>query len=231
VAAPVPSPEWLETANRLSTVARQIVSVAHETNNLLQVITGSAEMLETGRDTPEQTLRRARIIGDHARRASELLSAVLDLARDASTAIEPTDIGRLTQHALDLRKYSLNRAKIATGFEPESGSAVALANRRWTLQILLNLLMNAEHALIGRTDARLVVRVQRDRSAVVVTVEDNGPGLGRGPSADAVNDSGPPLLGVGLEVASRLAHAQSGTLVIAAGERGGTVATLRLAMP
>jgi signal transduction histidine kinase len=221
-----PPPEWLEAANCLSTVAHQIASVAHEANNLLQVISGNAEMLETGRDTTEQLIRRAQVIGDHARRTSALLSSVLELSREDLARIETLDLRETAQRSLDLRKYALAKARIAVTFECADGVLRVRANRRRTLQILLNLLMNAERALSGRDSPRLLVRVARDQDQISLSVEDNGPGVG-GALAQAVGPA-PPVLGIGLRVANWLALAQSGTLQITAAPSAGTVATLRL---
>lgn len=228
-----PYPEWLEAANRLSTIAQQIATAAHEANNLLQVISGNSEMLELGRDTQEQVIRRAQIIGEHARRTSELLSTVLELSREGSSQAEAVDLGRLVERALNLRKYALARAGIAVSAECGSQQIYALANRRRTFQILLNLVMNAERALAGRERARLLVRAFRDGSEIVLSVQDDGPGICEGAPQQPARLTGTEpaaatTLGIGLRVATWLALAQSGTLLVTAADSGGTVATLRL---
>jgi C4-dicarboxylate-specific signal transduction histidine kinase len=227
------NPEWLEAANRLSTIAQQIATAAHEANNLLQVITGNAEMLELGRDTQEQVIRRAQIIGEHASRTSELLSTVLELSREGSLQVEAVDLRRMIERALKVRKYALARAGITASSECGDRQVYALANRRQTMQILLNLVMNAERALAGRERARLFVRALRDGNEIVLSVQDNGPGIREGgPQQPAVMTGTEPAaatrLGIGLRVANWLALAQSGTLMVTAAESGGTVATLRL---
>jgi len=230
---PTPPPAWLETVNRQATVAAQLSSVAHEVNNLLQIVAGSAELLEMSPADPEVTIRRARTIRDHVQRASALLAGVLEFSRDESTAAAACDVGAVVARALDLRKYVMTRQRIAVRTEPIDGAVAAIANPRRTLQIVLNLLINAEYALRSRTvDAAIVIRIARGEGCARVTVEDNA---GGGVTLDAPLESVPvarsvPRLGIGLRVSRWLALEQGGALDV--DERAGvTAVTLTLPAP
>ena len=52
MSVPTP-PEHHLTLNRLATIARLVAGAAHEVNNALQVIGGSAELLQNRTDLPE----------------------------------------------------------------------------------------------------------------------------------------------------------------------------------
>jgi K+-sensing histidine kinase KdpD len=72
----------------------------------------------------------------------------------------------------------------------------------------------------------------RDRNEIVLSVEDNGPGMSDGAPQQAAKMTGTEpsaatMLGLGLSVANWLALAQSGTLQLKTAESGGTVAILR----
>jgi C4-dicarboxylate-specific signal transduction histidine kinase len=227
----LPPPDWLETVNRLATVAAQLASAAHEANNLLQVASGSAEMIEMMPDDPATVVRRAGIIRDHAQRAAELLAAVLDFSRDESVDMERIDLGRLVDRALALRKYVLGKRGIAVKVSRDERTPTALANKRRTLQILLNLLMNAERAVLSAPGPAITIGVRPDGDGVALSVTDNGRGGAHAIDADEfhVEPSGrdTPRLGLGLRVSEWLAAAQDGRLTIAEGE-GGTTVTLWL---
>ena len=76
-----PSDEWIEAANCLATVAQTLSSAVHEANNMLQVIAGSAELIQMQRTLPENVVRRADAIAEQAHRVSALLGTLRDLSK------------------------------------------------------------------------------------------------------------------------------------------------------
>jgi two-component system C4-dicarboxylate transport sensor histidine kinase DctB len=226
-----PSDEWIEAANCLSTVAHQLSSAVHEANNLLQVIAGSAEMIQVNDQLPERVLARAATIFEHAHRVSTLLGGVRELSKFAPRdEADTADLGSVVNSALDLRRHALTRAQIDVSFDPGPLPATVRASWRTAMQIVLNLLLNAERALNGRSEAAIVIRAERAGDTVVLSLADNGPGLPLEiapfrvqPSAD-----GPPLLGLGLRVASWLAAQEGGCLDVES-RPDGTTAVLTLA--
>jgi C4-dicarboxylate-specific signal transduction histidine kinase len=99
------------------------------------------------------------------------------------------------------------------------------------LQIVLNLLLNAEAALVGWPSARILVIASQCSGRVELTVDDNGPGL---PSdvaqrlfEPAVGRS-PNGLGIGLLVSRWLAERDGGTIEHRPSMLGGCAFTLSL---
>ena len=221
---------WLVRANRFATVAALLSTTIHEVNNALQVISGSAEML--GPDTPADVLaRRGDAIGGQARRGSALLAELSTFARDDAPDLSRVDLGQIGQRALAMRQYTLARLAIASGFEARGQSVAAIGRPRAVLQIVLNLLLNAEAALTGRPSARILVTASQCSGRVELTVDDNGPGL---PSdvaqrlfEPAVNRS-PNGLGIGLSVSRWLAERDGGTIEHRPSMLGGCAFTLSL---
>ncbi len=226
--------EWLEAANRLATVAAQLSNVVHEVNNALQVVSGNAELLEMAGGS-EMVVRRARTIASQARRASELLTDVLSFSREAGTDGEVVDLADVAARGLALRKYALAKARIEPGVETAPGAVTTvIGNRQQLLQLVLNLLSNAERALGAGDDKFLVVRLSGSDGRVSLVVEDSGSGFAGVPDAlpeiERVAPGGrlQPRLGIGLRVCHLLAERHGGELIVVAGPTGGTIATLTL---
>jgi signal transduction histidine kinase len=221
--------EWLARANRLAMVAAVLSTTVHEVNNALQIISGSAEMLGPG-TSADLVARRGDAIGSQARRASALLAELSAFARDDTPDPDRADLAQIAQRALAMRQYAHARLHIQSGFESGGAPAAAAARPRAILQIVLNLLVNAERALAGRPDARIVVTVSGGRGAAL-TVDDNGPGLAPDVAARAfepsiaAEGSG---LGVGLAVSRWLAERHDGTLGPSTSRLGGCAVTLSL---
>jgi signal transduction histidine kinase len=226
-----PTPEWLERANQLGITARLLPNTVHDVNNALQVIIGSAELLDLVAGADEDVKRRGLAIRTHANRATAILSELMAFARDTTDMSQRLSLRALVQRALALRRYSLTKLGIRTTVEGEEDAA--LGNPRYVLQILLNVLINAEQALLGRSGGRIGVRITRSDERALLAIEDNGPGL----SADVerrlfrpeLGPSGQPGgLGIGLTVSKEMAERQGGTLAFTPAPGGGCIFTLTL---
>jgi len=209
-----PNPQWLERANRLALTSALLSTTVHEVNNALQVISGSAEMLHAS-PPPDIMGRRTDAIGAHARRASALLAELSAFARDDSTASMVLDLAQVGQRALSMRQYAMAKLKLESVFEAAGDARTVVATQRVLLQIVLNLVLNAEQALSQTGGGRIAMVVRGERGSVTLSVEDDG----RGVPADVVPQLFTPLafagdgrLGIGLAVADYLAKRYGGTL-------------------
>lgn len=229
----VPPPDWLDRANRLATIAWLLSTTVHDANNVLQVISGNAEMLEDAAVGNEALLKRSRSIGTNARRASTLLSELLDFARDDPPEPALVDLRRLAERSLGLRLYALKKLRIAAAVEGEAGVMVR-ARPRDVVQIVVNLIVNAERALGDREDGRVTLTVGGTGTHGTVVIEDNGPGMPADRVGDVfeprIDEAGRPGigLGIGLNVARRLAGQHGGGLTYAPGPGGGCAFRLSL---
>src|SRR6185436_13809918 len=95
----VPPPEWLDRANRLATIAWLLSTTVHDANNLLQIISGNAELIEQLAGDNAVLLKRGNSIGVNARKAAALLSELLDFARDSTAAAALVDLRELAQRS------------------------------------------------------------------------------------------------------------------------------------
>ncbi len=229
-----PPPEWLARVNRHALLARLMPATVHDVNNMLQVVSGAAEVLAMD-PTPEAVTRRTSSIVAQAGHATAALQALAAFARDPGRAASPGDRVRpraIADQAVALSLHALRRARIAVTVE---GADVDCAGSGGcVLQVLLNLIVNAEQALAGRPGAVLAVQSSATPEAVVVTVADNGPGLAEDQAAAifAWPPAAAPVtgrLGIGLIVAHGLAAAGGGALTCDRPAPGG--ATFRLVLP
>ena len=229
-----PPAEWLERVNRHALLARLMSATVHDVNNLLQVVSGSAEVLAMD-PTPEAVTRRTTSIVAQAGQATAALQALAAFARDPGSPGGHRDRVRpraVADQAVALHLDALRKARIAVTVEGDEVDCAGSAEG--VLQVLLNLIVNAEQALADRAGAALAVRVSATAEAVSVAVADNGPGLTRDQAAAIF--TWPPAaaptrgrLGIGLIVAHGVATAHGGALTCDELPHGG--ATFRLVLP
>ena len=148
---------------------------------------------------------------------------------------KPTSVVRLDEAArtaLDLTRHQLShRASIAADLPVVPP---VLATEGKVVQVLVNLLLNAAHALERRPGGRVVLRTGHEAQKSWVEVEDNGPGV---PEA-LRNKIFDPFFttkevgkgtGLGLSVSRSIMRSLGGDLVLHPGADGG--ATFRLHLP
>jgi C4-dicarboxylate-specific signal transduction histidine kinase len=187
-------------------------------------------LLESVPGGGEVAMRRVRSVGTQARNASALLEQLQKFSQAGTGVSGRVPLLQIAQRAVDLRRYSLKRLRIDTTIEPPGeGDLSVAASERVLLQIVLNLMFNAEQALAGRASPRIWLRTRRHDGSVELTVEDNGPGLpDEAPALDAEAHA-PKRLGIGRQVARGLAEELGGGLTwTAPDEATGCRATLSL---
>lgn len=222
---------WLERANRLATLARLLSDAVHQVNNSLQVISGQAELIESLAGTSEVAIKRARTVGTQARNASALLDELQLFSRTGAGRSARVPLPQIAQRAVGLRRYSLRQLHIDAAVEPpDDVDLLVSGSERVLLQIVLNMVFNAEEALAGQASGRVRLRTRRHGGAVELTVEDNGPGLSNDARlSDRAVSEGSNQLGIGRQVAQWLAQELGGRMTWAIPDEGiGCRATLSL---
>ncbi|HEX2091024.1 MAG TPA: ATP-binding protein [Longimicrobiaceae bacterium] len=167
-------------AERLASVGELAAGVAHEVNNPLASIKSFAQLL--ARDAVGSAQREALgIIIEESTRISGIVGELLSFARQQGAGgREPVNLSALAERVLSIQRYALETAGIEvrrdfdTSLSPVMGEAGALH------QVILNLVVNAEQALVSRPGPRLlIVRTRESSEGVVLSVVDNGPGIPR----------------------------------------------------
>lgn len=212
--------------NRMTTVGHVLPSVAHELNNALQVIGGLVELLGMRGELAPEVHDKVQKIGAQANRSAGMVREFVAFARrDESTP--RVDVYRSIDHALSLRRYHLSRARIDVIVEDAATRPLNVqADSHSVLQVLLNLVINAEEALAakaaGERELRFVLHAYED--SVLCEVRDSGPGF-----ADDARQAGPQpfystktkgAAGLGLTVAAALVEQDRGSLRVVEGPGG-----------
>jgi PAS domain S-box-containing protein len=209
--------EQLIHSERLSAVGQLVAGVAHELNNPLQTVLGMTELLlgaERRTDVREDLDR----IRTGAQRAAKIVMNLLAFARHSTLERSVEDLNDIVRSTLVLRRVDLRAAKVQVVEEYADELPLVLANREEIRQVVLNLLVNAEHAIQG-VNVKGVIRVRTGAAgrSVFVEIADNGPGV----SPELAGRIFEPFFttkpvnqgtGLGLSVSLGIAEAHGGTL-------------------
>lgn len=218
----------LAEINRLWTAVRAFSNTAHDVNNALQVIAGSAELLEA-RTLDPTVGRRLEAIRAQADRAAACIDRLVSYVRAESRPPEPTDLWPIVETAVAMRALSAGRRRVRVAVERTGAdSCVALADGARLRQALLSLLLAAEHDLSGHASGRITLGIGRRGARAAVTVTT----MGEGASTHTPEVPPPSMIGALTEGAERwaanyLVSSMGGGLEIASTAEG-SVAVLTL---
>ncbi len=162
------------TENRL----RQFLADAsHELRTPLTSIRGYAELFRRGADRrPEDLAQAMAAIESEGERMSRLVEDLLLLARlDSAQPLErlPVDIGHVVEEAVAAARVVDDGRGF--GFELGERELVVTGDARRLRQVIDNLIANVRQHTPPGTSAYLTAR--RSGARVLVTVEDDGPGI------------------------------------------------------
>jgi len=225
--------EQLIHSERLSAVGQLVAGVAHEINNPLQAVMGLSELLIEGHDSGDQRhdLDQIRV---HADRAAKIVRHLLLFARHSALERSIADLNEVARSVVALRSYELRNLGIELVEHYSLDLPMTVINREEIQQVILNLLMNAEHAVLGSGYPGVVrIRTGEAGACAYVEVLDNGPGV---PATMASQVFEPFFTtkgvgqgtGLGLSVSLGIAEAHGGTLELRPSDLG---ACFRLTIP
>jgi len=167
----------LQQAEKLAAMGQLVSGVAHEINNPAAIISGFAETLLLG-DMDEEQRDMVRMIRDEAQRIGRITSNLLAFARSGGKERGLVDLNDIVQRTFALRSYYLTTLNILVKLDLDPDSPRTWANGSEMQQLLLNLLINAEQALLTVPPPRsIVLRTRTVDQNVLLQCVDTGPGV------------------------------------------------------
>jgi PAS domain S-box-containing protein len=169
----------LHQSERLASLGQFVAGIAHEMNNPLQGVLGHLELLiQTSEEAKpiRPTLRRIYQEGD---RAAKIVRNLLVFTGSQRMSRQKLRVERVLARALSSRSASLRRSRIdvrrriAADLPAITGDALLLQ------QALLNILINAEHAVAdtGKPGHIDVFAEANSNGTVRLSIGDSGPGI------------------------------------------------------
>ena len=169
----------LSQAEKMAALGQTVSGVAHELNNPLATILTWAERL-AARPVDADTKRGLETILSESERAAKIVRNLLTLARKRNTTRALVDLNGIVRETLALRAYEQRVSNVTTLEALASGLPQVFADPHQVKQVLLNLIINAEQAMLtanGR--GTLVARTWYDdvNEMVLLEINDDGPGV------------------------------------------------------
>jgi two-component system, NtrC family, sensor kinase len=171
----------LVRSEKLAAVGQLTASIAHEVNNPIAVIQGNLDLMREHLGADAQRVNpELALVDEQIERMRLIVTQLLQFARPAEYAgyVDAVDTRRLVEDCLVLAGHLLARSKIDVQ-RSLLAQGQPKASRQELQQVLVNLLVNAIHAMPQGGSLSLVTRdhVIGAEAWVQIQVADTGPGL------------------------------------------------------
>ncbi len=226
----------LIVSEKLAAIGEITAGVAHEINNPIAVMQGNLEVVrQVMGERAEEARTEFRLLDEQIHRISQIVTKLLQFARPEEYA------GFLERHApadvisdtLPLVQHLLNKSEIVVERD-DRASRLVLMNRTELQQVLVNLIVNAIHAMSdgGMLSLRSHDSDLNGKPGVLIEVADTGVGM----SAKMLSKVFDPFFttkrqegtGLGLSISQTLISRQGGKISAESEEGVGTRFTIWL---
>jgi PAS domain S-box-containing protein len=207
-------------SDKLALLGTLSAGIAHELNNPLGIIKSRIELmlLEAEEDALPSTVREdLGVIHHHVERVIRLVHGLLSYARPSERERHPMDLNRVVDETMLLAQKQLGKEGVRITTTLDRSLPFIVGEQNALEQVLLNLVANAQQAIDGAGEIRIVTRASTRPGWVELVVTDTGPGI----PAEYLSRIFDPYFttkatgtGLGLSIISRIVDEHGGTITV-----------------
>ena len=205
--------------------------IAHELNNKLTPVLGFAQLLEL--EVDERGRSYLGYIGKSVEEAARIIRQLLQLSKPQIGAPEVVNLAAIVGDVVTMLKFQLREAKTAVHTQAPPEPVRVFADPAQLKQVVMNLVINALHAMEAVPHPRLEITINRQGASGWLEVADNGAGI----PANIIGRIFDPFFttkgpdkgsGLGLSICASLVRQQGGELAVTGVEGQGARFSVRL---
>lgn len=223
----------LVQAEKLSSIGMLASGVAHEVNNPLMGIMGCIKALQDESVSAERRKDYFDAVQDGLERIKNTVQSLLDYSRQRPPAPVDTDAAEVVESVMRLLQPLIRKKDVNIENKIQPAAVFIYADRTQIMQALVNIVMNALHAVKEGGQITFETEVHESKPFVGIRVEDNGVGMSKEVLAKACDpffttkNEGEGT-GLGMAITLSIAYGHGGDLTIDSEVGVGTVVTLWL---
>lgn len=168
--------EVLRHSQTLASLGEMMASIAHEVNNPLANILLYSELSKEN-NLSARAKKDLQVIHDEAKRASKIMTDLLIYSRRDKSQMIRANLHSILKKVINMRQYRQKVLNISIVSNFQDGKIYIKGDAPQLMQVFLNLMLNAEEALRGRNDGKIIITTEVDKGRVKVSFADNGTGI------------------------------------------------------
>ncbi len=172
--------QQIAQADKLASLGQLSAGVAHEINNPMGIILGYTQLLLREETTDSEKHNDLKIIEKHVKNCKAIVEDLLSFARSSQTEASNHKIHVLIDEVLHFvqQHAELENLQIVRNYDEKAPSI--LLDEKKIKQVLINLIMNAEHAVGHEGTIHIQTRYDKPTQSITVKVSDDGHGISKG---------------------------------------------------
>ncbi|MFO7750895.1 MAG: ATP-binding protein [Desulfobacteraceae bacterium] len=167
----------IETTRHLAAIGKLAAGVAHEIRNPLSSIKGFATYLMKQQKEGHKDRKTAEIMVQEVERINRSITQLLEFAKPVAVETKPVNINDMIVHSLALVQQDLDRKAVNAVVRLHTEKEVFPTDPDRISQILLNLYINAVHAMDVSGELAVEVFDGKRKTDLEIRVTDNGCGI------------------------------------------------------
>ena len=152
--------EQLRHADRLRTVGRLAAGIAHELGTPLNVVSGRAGLIASGRLSQEEVHKSAVTIKSEADRITAIIRQLLDFARRNTPQRKSINLNEAVRQTLELLKPIAEKRHCNLAIVSQPSSLMLNVDAGQLQQVLMNLIVNAGEAMPNGGSVEIAINQQ-----------------------------------------------------------------------
>jgi signal transduction histidine kinase len=167
--------QQLMHSQKMESMGILAAGIAHEVGNPLTSISSIVQVLL--RTIPDDFAKdKLELVQSQVHRITKIIRDLVDFSRPSNYRVQPTDIVRNVNEAVEMVRISKKAKKVT--FTTEVSREIPLLSLvpDQIAQVFINILLNAVDAIDGE-EGRINITITQDTESVRVDIEDNGHGI------------------------------------------------------
>ncbi|MBW1962309.1 MAG: response regulator [Deltaproteobacteria bacterium] len=168
----------LKISEKFAVIGQLSAGIVHDLNNALNSVLGFSDLLLMEDAPVEEARDYIKQINKAAKLSISIVQKLLTFSRNQGSEREPLQINEVINSCLELKQHDFSKHQIEVVKELEKDLPMAMANFHDIQQVVLNILNNAEHAMMSADGPkRLTIKSTSDAKAIRFSIEDTGIGI------------------------------------------------------
>lgn len=160
--------------SKLASLGEMSAGIAHEVNNPLAIIAGSAELLEKFKDRPDKFNAKVDSILKSCGRISKILNGLKKFSRSAEiSSFASHNIGEIIDEVVTLTIIKSTRSGVPLKTEWSEGLSL-VCDDLGIEQVLINLINNAIDAVKNKDERWVKITAHQEDQMIILRVIDSG---------------------------------------------------------
>lgn len=222
-------------SEKMSAFGQMSAGIAHEVKNPLAGILGYAQMAKKKLEDKPEVMKYMEIIEKETTRCKEIVENLMRFARQEKANLTRCDINKTVQDSVRLVEHQITVSgiKIVQNYAKDGGPVWINGNSNQIQQVMLNLMLNAQHAMGNKGTLTVSTHFDEKNNRVMIIVSDTGSGM----PPEVIERIFEPFFttkgvgkgtGLGLSVSIGIVKDHRGTIEVDSAEGKGTTFTITL---